>query len=68
MTAFEELAIEIIGKVEIGKDGFYTKHTRALATIINDIILSDETFNLTWDEQKELIKEKFYKMFPYMKK
>ena len=34
-----------------------------------DIILSDDEtiFNLSWDKQKEIIKENFYRIFPYKK-
>ncbi len=68
MTMFEEFATEVIGKVETNADGMYTKYTHELAIITNDIILSDdeEIFNLPWEDQKELIKKEFYRMFPYL--
>ena len=70
MTGFEELAKELIGKVETDENGFYKGHTRALALMTNKVILSDdeEVFNLDWEDQKELIKAKFYRTFPYLKK
>lgn len=70
MTMFEEFAMEVIGKVEVGENGLYTKYTHELAIITNDIILSDDEkiFNLSWEEQKELIKKEFYRIFPYMAK
>ena len=70
MTYFEELAMELNGKIERDAKGFYIKRTKALAQMVNEIILSDdeEIFNLSWEEQKELIKKEFYRVFPYMAK
>lgn len=68
MTQFEELAKELGVKITIDEKGFYTEYSKALANIVNEIILSDDEkiFNLEWNEQKEIIKRKFYKVFPYM--
>ncbi len=66
MTRFEELANELNHKIQT-KDGFYTGKTEALSKIACDVILDDETMYLAWERQKELIKEKFYKTFPYMR-
>ena len=70
MTMFEEFAIEVLGKVEIGENGLYKGYTNSLAIITNNIILSDddEIFNLSWEDQKEIIKNEFYRIFPYLKK
>lgn len=70
MTYFEEFAMELLGKVEVGSDGLYTGMTAALALMTNGVILSDDEsiFSLDWESQKELIKQNFYKAFPYMKK
>lgn len=69
MTLFEQFAMDTIGKVEIGEDGLYEKHTASLATITNDIILSDDEaiFEMPWEEQKKLIKEEFFGIYPYLK-
>ena len=70
MTDFEVFADELNIKIETDKNGFYTGMCGALASICTEVILSDDEtiFNLSWDEQKEIIKEKFYKVFPYMNK
>ena len=70
MTKFEEFAKEINVPILKDKYGWYTGITKALANATNEIILSDNDriFNLDWEEQKEMIKERFYKTFPYMKK
>lgn len=70
MTIFEQFAMELIGKVETGADGLYTGRTRALAEMVNAVILSDDEKirRATWDEQRDMITEMFYKTFPYMKK
>ena len=70
MTNFEELAMELIGKVEVDSRGFYTGRTEALAKMTTEVILSDDdaVFELPWGEQKEIIKGMFYKTFPYMAK
>ena len=70
MTAFEQLAMSLIGTVETGADGMYTGRTRALAEMVNAVILSDDEKirRATWDEQREMIKAEFYKVFPYLKK
>lgn len=70
MTQFEELAMELIGKVETGARGLYVGRTEALAKMTTEVIMSDDDaiFGLDWAEQKEIIKSKFYKVFPYLKK
>ena len=70
MTQFEELAMELIGKVETGARGFYVGRTEALAQMTTEVIMSDDDaiFELGWEDQKEIIKEKFFRVFPYMKK
>ena len=70
MTDFEVFADELNIKIETDKNGLYTGMCGALASICTEVILSDDEtiFNLSWDEQKEIIKEKFYKVFPYMNK
>lgn len=70
MTLFEELCKEMGVKVEVGADGLYTGMTAALAIMTNEVILSDDEsiFTLNWESQKELIKQNFYKVFPYMDK
>lgn len=68
MTDFEQLAQEMKITIECDENGFYISKCSALAQIVNSIILSDDEtiFNLPWDEQKKIIKENFYKIFPYM--
>lgn len=70
MTHFEEFAIEVLGKIDIGNDGMYAGLTNALAKIATEVILSDdeEVFNLDWDSQKKLILDKFYGVFPYLRR
>ena len=70
MTDFEVFANELNVKIETDKSGIYTGMCGVLASICTEVILSDDEtiFNLSWDEQKEIIKEKFYKVFPYMNK
>lgn len=68
MTAFEEFALETIGKIETDSKGNYTGHTLALMREFNGVLLSDEFYPLPLDEQKEITKSKFYKSFPYLKK
>ena len=67
MTQFEEFAKEMNVMITLDKNGLYTGLSKALAIMTNEVILSDnETiFNLEWDRQKEIIKDKFYKVFPY---
>ena len=69
-TIFEQFAMDLIGTVETGADGIYTGRTRALAEMVNAVILSDDEKirRATWDEQREMIKAEFYKVFPYLKK
>ena len=68
MTQFEEFAKEMGVKIAVDGNGLYTGMCGALATMVTEVILSDddEVFNLGWEEQKELVKGKFYKVFPYM--
>jgi hypothetical protein len=67
---FEELANEMNVEIETDKNGLYVGKCGALASICTDIILSDDEtiFNMEWEEQKDIIKEKFYTIFPYMSK
>lgn len=69
MTMFEELTKEMNVKIETDKNGLYVGMCGALASICTDVILSDDEtiYNLPWEEQKEIVKEKFYKVFPYKK-
>ena len=69
MTNFEKLANELNVKIETNGDGLYTGMCGVLANICTNIILSDDEtfFNLSWEKQKEIIKEKFYRIFPYKK-
>ena len=70
MTDFEVFANELNVKIETDKNGLYTGMCGVLANICTEVILSDDEtiFNLSWGEQKEIIKEKFYKVFPYVNK
>lgn len=69
MTMFEEFAKEMNVKIETDNNGLYTGMCEALALMCNEVILSDDEQirTLPWEEQKEIIKEKFYSTFPYMK-
>lgn len=69
MTQFEQFANELNVKITVDKIGLYSGMCRALADMTNDVILSDDeaVFNMSWDQQKEIIKERFYRTFPYMK-
>ena len=68
MTHFEDFAKEMNVKIETDENGLYTGMCGALASICTDVILSDDKtiFNLPWEEQKAIVKEKFLKVFPYM--
>ena len=70
MTAFEIFAQEIGVVITTDNNGFYTGLCKALAVMTTEIILSDNDaiFELPWEVQKEMIADKFYKIFPYMKK
>lgn len=69
MTRFEELLKELNVESTVDENGFYTKKAEALAREANKIILSDDekVFNLSWSKQVEMIKERFWSLFPYMK-
>lgn len=69
MTMFEEFAKELNVEITTWNDGMYTGIAKALANMTNEVILSDdeEIFSKDWSDQKEIIKAKFYKTFPYMK-
>ena len=69
MTRFEELLKEIGVESTVDENGCYTKKAEALAREANKIILSDDekVFNLDWLIQKEMIKERFWSLFPYMR-
>ena len=68
MTKFEELAKELNVEITTDTMGLYTEKCAALAQITTEIILSDdeEIFNIEWEEQKSIIKNEFYRVFPYM--
>lgn len=68
MTRFEELAKKLNVKIEKDARGLYSGMCKALASITTEIILSDDeaVFNLSWEEQKEIIAKRFYEVFPYM--
>ena len=70
LTYFEEFVLDTIGTIERDNNKMYTGKTLALYQISLEITLSDDEniFNLPWEKQQKLIKEKFYKTFPYMKK
>lgn len=70
MTRFEELAKELNVKIETDSTGLFKGMCAALYDISLDVTLSDnETiFSMPWEEQKEIVKEQFYSVFPYMKK
>ena len=69
MTRFEELLKELNVESKVDENGFYTKKAEALAREANKIILSDDekVFNLDWSIQKEMVKERFWSLFPYMR-
>lgn len=70
MSDFEKLAMELNVPIMVDKDGWYKGITEALAKVVTDVILSDDEkiFRMPWEGQKEIIKERFFKTFPYMKK
>lgn len=70
MTYFEEFANELGVKITTDENGFYTEYCKALAMMTNEIILSDNSNvrNMEWNKQKEIIKQKFFAVFPYMKR
>lgn len=69
MTRIEELLKELGVELTVDEHGLYTKKAEALAREAIKIVLSDneEVFNLDWSIQKEMIKERFWSLFPYMK-
>ena len=70
MTEFEKFAQELNVEITHDRIGLYSGLCLVLANITTDIILSDDeaVFQMSWEEQKELIKERFFRAFPYMKK
>lgn len=66
MTEFEKFANEIGLNVETDSKGFYTGMTQALYVISVDVVLTDDNYKLDWTEQKELIRNKFFRLFPYL--
>ena len=68
MTEFESLCRELGIPITIDRDGGYTGHCKALALIANEIILSDNeaVLSLSWEEQKKIITENFFKVFAYL--
>lgn len=70
MTTFERLCKEMEITITTDKNGFYTGHCGALSSIVTSVILSDNdaVFSLDWESQKEIIKNEFYKTYPYLKK
>ena len=69
MTMFEEFAKELNVNITTDNNGLYTGMCKALAQMVNEVILSDdEAIRLAdWEDQKEIIKKNFFKVFPYMK-
>ena len=67
MTYFEELATEIGVEITTDNNGMYTGYCRALALMVNDVIFSDDE-NITFDDLKKMVSERFFKTFQYMKK
>lgn len=69
MTDFEVFCKELNVNIETDKNGLYSGMTKALAEMVNEVILSDEESlrNAGWETQKELVKKKFFSVFPYMK-
>ena len=69
MSQFEQFAKELNVKITTDKNGFYTGMCKALAEMTTDVILSEDEkiFRMSWEDQKTMIKEKFFKVFPYMK-
>ena len=68
MTYFEELAQDLGVEITTDENGLYTKRAAALAKITNDVLLSDETFYLGWNEKRKLIADRFLNVFPYMRR
>ncbi len=68
MTGFESFCKELGVKIETGENGLYCGMTKALAEMVNDVILSDDEAirNADWEVQKKLVKEKFFSVFPYI--
>lgn len=66
MTYFEEFAKEIGVEITLDKNGMYTGNCEALALMVNDVIFSDD--DITFDDLKKMVSERFFKTFPYMKK
>lgn len=68
MTIFHEFCNELNVPITVDNRGMYTGMCKALCLMVNDVILSDdeEIFSLPWEDQKKMIKEKFYSVFPYM--
>lgn len=68
MTAFEELANELNISLTTDEYGLYSGMARALALVCTDVLLDPVTRDLDWAEQEPVIKEKFFRKFPYMVK
>ena len=70
MTYFEELAKEMNVNIETDENGLFSGMCGALSSVCTEVILSDNetVFNMPWEEQKGIIKERFYSVFPYMRK
>jgi hypothetical protein len=68
MTDFEMFCKELNVEIETDKDGLYCGMAKALAEMVNEVILSDEESlrNADWETQKEIVKKKFFSVFPYM--
>lgn len=67
MTRFEELARECNVTITRDRNGLYDSYAKVLSQYTTEVILSDddEIFEKSWEEQKELIKAKFFAKFPY---
>lgn len=68
MTDFEMFCKELNVEIETDKNGLYCGMAKALAEMVNEVILSDEESlrSAGWEVQKEIVKKKFFSVFPYM--
>lgn len=74
-TPFEQFVIEVVGNIQEHDVRFnnitvrmYTSYTEVLYLIYNDILF-DKKYDLIGSEKRQtIVKNRFYKAFPYMKK
>lgn len=67
MSKFEELANELNIKIERDENNKLCGISKELAAIVGDVILEEDYETLlkrTWQEEKEIIKDRFYKLYP----